>query len=288
MSSSEAEAGREALQFDRVESAAPSPDAVGAASPTVTCSACGKAVGLQYFHVDDKPVCTRCRSVLAAAASTPRTAGPLVRAGFFGLGAAIAGAAIYYAVIAITNFEIGLVAVLIGYMVGYSVRKGAAGRGGRRFQVLALVLTYWAVGLAYTPLAFKEYSRGKASAAMLSDSTDADDETPISTDSAATAVTTADDAAVNDVPAATSADPGTTAKDDEPMTGRAFLLGVGMLFVFVFALPVVYIIGSFPGGILSAIIIFIGLRQAWSMTASQKLEISGPYKVGTGPTPATG
>src|SRR4029450_6773668 len=77
-------------------------------------------------------------------------------AALFGLGAAIAGAILYYAVIAITNFEIGIVAIAIGFMVGWAVRKGAGGRGGRRFQVLALVLTYWAVGLAYTPITFKQ------------------------------------------------------------------------------------------------------------------------------------
>ena len=77
-------------------------------------------------------------------------------AGLFGLVAAIAGAILYYAVIAISNFEIGIVAIAIGFMVGWAVRKGAANRGGRRFQVLALVLTYWAVGLAYTPLTFQQ------------------------------------------------------------------------------------------------------------------------------------
>ena len=66
---------------------------------------------------------------------------PLAIAAIFGLGAALAGAAIYYAVIAITHFEIGLVAILIGYMVGYAVRKGAGGRGGLRFQILAALLT---------------------------------------------------------------------------------------------------------------------------------------------------
>jgi hypothetical protein len=59
---------------------------------------------------------------------------PIVMAGVFGLGAGIVGAVIYYAVIAITNFEIGLVAILIGYMVGQAVRKGARGRGGLRFS----------------------------------------------------------------------------------------------------------------------------------------------------------
>jgi hypothetical protein len=42
-----------------------------------------------------------------------------------------------------------------------------------------------------------------------------------------------------------------------------------------------------PMGLIGAFIIFIGLRQAWAMTAAPKLEISGPYKVGAGPAPAT-
>ena len=216
MSADDAQPKPYELQFDRVETAAtPDSTAPGAAAPTVTCAVCGKSVGSQYYHANDKPVCASCRDMLLASTVTPRAAGTLIKAGLFGLGAAIAGAAIYYGVIAITNFEIGLVAILIGYMVGYSVRKGAGGRGGRRFQVLALVLTYWSVGLAYTPLAFKELSLG--------------------------------------------------------------------MFVFVFALPVMYIVGSFPGGILSALIIAIGLHQAWSMTGPHKLQISGPYRVGTGP-----
>jgi len=39
--------------------------------------------------------------------------------------------------------------------------------------------------------------------------------------------------------------------------------------------------------LLSALIIFIGLRQAWTMTGSHVLDVSGPYKGGGGPTPAT-
>ena len=59
----------------------------------------------------------------------------MVAAGALGLGAGIVGAAIYYAVIAITHLEIGIVAILIGYMVGRAVRKGARGHGGLRFQI---------------------------------------------------------------------------------------------------------------------------------------------------------
>jgi hypothetical protein len=215
---------REELQFDRVETSSPASGATAeSAGPFVICEMCSKPVGDEYHHVNERPVCASCRDVLVESVKTPRSAGPLVKAGVFGLGAAIAGAAVYYAVVAITNYQIGLVAIAIGYMVGYAVRKGAGGRGGRRFQVLALMLTYWSVGLAYTSLGFEQLTRGEQSALL--------------------AIT---------------------------------------LFVYSLTLPVISVISSFPGGLLSALIIGIGLYQAWSMTGRHKLAVSGPYKVGPG------
>jgi hypothetical protein len=145
-------------------------------------------------------------------------------------------------------------------MVGYMVRKGAGGRGGRRFQVLAVVLTYWAVGLAYTPLAFKGGSD--------------DDKATAASDSTASGSAASTPAAL-DTSNAVSGE-----LRDEGSGGGSALKAFGMLAALVFALPVMYVAQSMPGGILSALIILIGLRQAWSMTASPKLEISGPYKVG--------
>jgi hypothetical protein len=118
----------------------------------VTCSLCQRTIHSEYYDVSGHAACADCRGSAEALTQTPRGAGPLLKAGVFGLGAGIVGAIIYYAVIAITDFEIGIVAILIGYMVGYGVRKGAGGRGGRRFQVLAIALTYAAVALAYTPI----------------------------------------------------------------------------------------------------------------------------------------
>jgi hypothetical protein len=162
----------------------------------------------------------------------------------FGLGAGIAGAIIYYAVIAITNFEIGIVAILIGYMVGYAVRKGAGGRGGRRFQVLAVTLTYIAVGLAYTPIAMKGALETKTAASS----------------EAAPA------GAVQLVK--TGASPIAVARR------------IGMLAVLAVALPVLVVAGSMPTGLLSAAIIFFGMQQAWRMTGLPRLVVSGPYRVG--------
>lgn len=237
------------LQFDRVETTTPLSDT--AASPAVTCAVCGRSVDREYYHANGKPICDSCRQVVTAAVATPRSVGKLAVAGIFGLGAAIAGAAIYYAVIAIANLEIGIVAILIGYMVGWAVRKGAGGAGGRRFQMLAVVLTYWAVGLAYTPLAFKELSKDRKESSA----------STLTSDSAAK-------------------------KPPEAMSGGEVALAFGGLILFAFALPLFSVFGSMPLGLISALIIFIGLRQAWQMTGKPELVISGPYKVGTGPAPA--
>ena len=75
--------------------------------------------------------------------------------------------------------------------------------------------------------------------------------------------------------------------EEKPSSGTLFY-GLGMLFVFVFALPVMVIAGSLPSGLLSAFIIFIGLHQAWKMTAAPPLQVSGPHHVGAHPSAAAG
>jgi len=59
------------------------------------------------------------------------------------------------------------------------------------------------------------------------------------------------------------------------------VVGLVFLFGFIAALPVIMVVGSLPSGLISAAIIFFGMRQAWVMTGVSHLEISGPYRVGT-------
>ncbi|MEZ5288398.1 MAG: hypothetical protein R2712_27050 [Vicinamibacterales bacterium] len=49
-----------------------------------------------------------------------------------------------------------------------------------------------------------------------------------------------------------------------------------------FTLPVLLIVNTLPGGLLSAAIIGFGLLQAWKMTGVAALQISGPYRVAPG------
>ncbi len=146
---SDSQRGAPELQFDRAmpQTTLPSASQIG-----VVCARCRQAILTEYFDLNGHPLCGRCRTAIEAHADVPRGVGPFGTAAVFGLGAGMAGAAIYYAVIAIANLEIGIVAILIGYMVGRAVRHGAGGRGGRRYQVLAAALTYASVALAYAPL----------------------------------------------------------------------------------------------------------------------------------------
>jgi hypothetical protein len=162
--------------------------------------------------------------------------------------AAVLGALVYFAVIAVSGFEIGLVAIAIGYMVGYGVRLGTRGRGGRRFQVIAVVLTYFAVGLAYGSLAFKEL---------------------LDTPQTPPASVTATEA------------PALEDSGDDVITTGEFAAALLQLLAFTFALPVLAVAGSMPGGIISAAIIGFGMMQAWKMTAAPAVTVSGPYRLAT-------
>jgi len=232
------------LQFDRAVSSHSTSSTDGLA---VTCAACHAAITDSYYDVNGHTVCSTCRIAAEAAAETPRGVGPLAIAAACGFFAAVAGALIYYAVLAFANLEIGIVAILIGYMVGYSVRRGARG-GGRRFQILAVVLTYAAVALAYTPIIIR-------------------------------GVTDAQNNGRNEQRA--EAMDGTS-QSNVVMRGEKALV----LFGLAAALPVLVIFNSFPSGLISAFIIFIGLRQAWKMTAAPHIQVLGPYRVGSSTTSA--
>jgi hypothetical protein len=127
--------------------------------------------------------------------------------------------------------------------------------------VLAIVLTYGAVALAYTPVVIK--------AALDQEKTDT-----------ASAIT-------KSTASAPAPHPAPRGVNEEPASTGG-IVGVIFAFGFIAALPVLMVVGSLPSGLISAAIIFFGLRQAWVMTGVPSLRISGPYRVGSEPasTPA--
>ena len=250
MSTEETPNAPETIQFDRVETAS-----AGSApsQPAVTCGSCKKTIRTRYFSIRETPLCEACKAGFEAAQDASRSWRTFGRAVLFGVGAAITGAVLYYAVIAITKLEIGLVAIAIGYMVGYAVRRGSRGWGGLRYQVLALALTYYSVGLAYFPFVIHGARQGSKAAASAP--------------------------ARAGAPAESETSASGTAPPRQALAPGAWLMAIGFVLIFCVALPVLTVISSLPGGLISAAIIGFGMRQAWRMTAAPVIDVMGPYQV---------
>ncbi len=135
----------EPLQFDRAD------DDVAKGPSAQSCVGCQSAIVDRYFTVQGKILCAACHARVLASVGERFGQGSFGKALLGGTGAAILGAAIYYGVTAITGYRLGLISVLVGYMVGRAVAKGANSKGGLGYQALAVGLTYLSVALTFFP-----------------------------------------------------------------------------------------------------------------------------------------
>lgn len=139
-----AESAGSALSFERAEFENPPPVALA-------CGYCGQALKGQYWEISKRPACESCRNLVQRELSASTSHRHFLRAVGYGLGAAVAGSVVWELIEKVFHAQVGLVAIGIGYVVGRAVRKGAGGFGARRYQVLALLLTYSSIALASLP-----------------------------------------------------------------------------------------------------------------------------------------
>jgi hypothetical protein len=140
------------LQFDRAEFL----DAAPASAPCARCK--GPLLGT-YFTAGESVLCATCAAQAGSELTGGSSAGRVFRAMLFGGVAGALGAGIYYGVAALTGYEIGLVVLAVGILVGVAVRIGSRGRGGLFYQFLAVFLTYAAIGASYFITLIRELSR---------------------------------------------------------------------------------------------------------------------------------
>src|SRR5256885_9476641 len=129
--------GDQSLQFDHVERAGQ--------TPGLTCSICQRPIAASYYEINGKVTCQGCRGQIMAAWNRGSSSQRFAKALGLGAAAAALGAGVYFGIEALTGYEFGLVAVVVGLLVGKAVRKGSSGRVGWRYQLLAMFLTYSAV-----------------------------------------------------------------------------------------------------------------------------------------------
>lgn len=236
------------LQFERAE-----PMQSGAEE--LTCAFCATPLRSVYYEVNGKTACELCYSrVEQVVGSGPGRRG-FFRAVLAGGAAAVAGAGLYYGVRALTGYNIGLISIAVGIMVGKAVRWGTGGKGRWGYQVLAVFLTYMAIGSTYLPVFFQEMAKeGKK------------DETAVHAD-------------------LTAGKPAPPANDFEKRMSKMrpdvqvlvqVLFGFGFLFAVAAAAPVIVGIKS-P---LLLLIIGFGLWEAWKITQFRPPTLLGPLEIG--------
>jgi hypothetical protein len=136
----------EGLQFGRAE-----PTVVSPVSSAQRCVACQGPIAESYYHASGRVVCPACAARIQQGQQQP-PAYSFPRALLFGGAAALAGCAIYAIVAIATGMEIGLIAILVGVMVGKAIRRASGGFGGRQQQILAVILTYFSIATSYIPV----------------------------------------------------------------------------------------------------------------------------------------
>lgn len=115
------------------------------------CQFCHQPIASTYYRTNGAISCASCADG-ARREIDKDSHSAFVRAIMFGAGAAILGLVLYAAFSIITGIMIGYIAVAIGWIVGKAMLQGSGGATGRRYQVVAVVLTYLAITLGRIPV----------------------------------------------------------------------------------------------------------------------------------------
>lgn len=258
----------------------------GAPAGELKCSTCPNEIADRYFEVNGATICAPCRAALAELERPEGGLKRFVLATVFGLAGGALGALVWYAVAKLFNLEIGLIAILVGWLVGAGVHKGAEGRGGRRYQLLAAFVTYASIVTTYIPPIYEGFT--KAELADPAETTaGASAVTATATGSPETSRAPGGESAPAPTPAPIAATASPNPANAEPEINFAaavggLLLAGALLYAIAFASP--FLMGF--ENIMGILIIGFAVYQAWGMNARRVLDIKGPFRVASRPVVA--
>jgi hypothetical protein len=213
------------------------------------CQFCHQPIAGNYFRANGAMTCPGCAEKMRGELARD-THAAYVRAILFGVGAAILGMILYATFAIVTRIVIGYAALAVGWLVGKAMIKGSNGVGGRRYQIVAVLLTYAAVSTAAIPVWIHfagEHKQGQQKQTTQSEQgsePDSDSDTQ-------------------------------TEKTARPRPN--FLSAVGTLVLLGLASPFLEFSGNPLGAMIGLVILFVGMQFAWKMTAAKPLEIFGPF-----------
>jgi hypothetical protein len=236
--------------------------------PAMWCSECRTALRSQYFALNERPICAKCRPQYAK--MIERGVGPAAmrRAVTHGLLTTLAGAAALAIGVIIFPFLRLPIVVGIGWFMGKRIMGSVDGYGGRRYQYLAVGLTYLAISVgSMIPAIKRAHDDAKRRAAI---------------EAAQIRTLATEHQAINEELEALGIEPIKAEKEEEA--------GVGSVIIAFFTLP---ILAMFEFGLYVAAVgllaLGFALYKAWDLTDGQGLDLvlKGPFRVGSGPIAAT-
>jgi hypothetical protein len=231
---------------------------------SASCSICGQPISRSYFTLGAQLACERCKSEWELARRQPLGLRTLRRAIAIGSAWGLLGALVWWGVRVTTDYELGLIAIAIGYFVGRSVSRATGARGGLGYRALAVALTYFWICANYVPDVVQAF--GDASETAVGESAEHGAQSE------------------GDVQAPLIAASGVNERTDgaEDMNP---LLALALLPVLVFGLAMAAPILAGAENLIGLLIIAFGLYQAWALTAPVVVEAAGPFSLAPTPGP---
>jgi hypothetical protein len=210
------------------------------------CKFCQQPIAATYYRLNGAMACRSCAE--KAQSELPKDGhADYLRALVFGAVAAVAGLILYATFEIMTGIIIGYISLAVGWMVGKAMIKGSNGRGGRRYQIKAALLTYAAVSMAAIPIWIHYAGEHKQPKSQQQQMTD--EQRGLDKDSGQ--------------------------PETAPATNREkALLQLAFLGL---ASPFLELADPFHGAI-GLFILFIGIRIAWQTTRGTLPSLDGPFR----------
>jgi len=219
---------------------------------TERCRICAYPVSGEYFRVNSQMACGKC-AAQARDGQPADSHAAYLRGLLLGAGAAVVSLVLYATFTIVTNFYIGFMSLAVGWLVAKAMMRGSHGMGGRRYQIAAVLLTYFAISLAEIPIWI---------AASMKDSSPKAGQTQSAAGNGADS--SSDDAS----------NPPESSPREKPRLANVLvqLVLLGLASPFMELRDPVH-------GVIGLVILFVGLRIAYRMTAAKPLQVDGPYPV---------
>lgn len=272
------------------------------------CALCGQSIRDVCYTVSGKYACQACgERALRPPAGGARVGRAAAATALGGLACLIA-ATIHFLFCMATGYDMGWIALLSGLLIGGAVWLASGRRGGWPYQTLAMLLTYFSVGLAYgmltidaiasDPNAFQDFAQvdcnmpEPAAELLLEPNTPGQplSEPPTALTAESNPQDGAGEAWATSLPADPNAQPESQpaagrlwpglneAELEPPAPGEWVLALVGLALL----CPVLFATESF----FAVLFVSLALYEAWRINKRRHPDVSGPHAIGVAEQPA--